>query len=191
MRIETSSVQNEAGAHPGEETKTEGSRKHKETANCKRRIVQLNGLPSLLFQRNDRRLRFTIDTLDACALEENATMPSKPTETEDLLSYFDIDMHSANKIIEDTPGMNWTTFFVRVCEVRQAMSKDRNAFVSLLEKLEKRPELKETIDELIRSIVEKGATSTHCYCVRLCAQVHELMNGNDPNVVLAPQCIGI
>ena len=83
--------------------------------------------------------------------------------------------------------MNWTIFLVCIWEVRQAMGNNSKAFVSLLEKLEKRPELKAAIDEIVQRIVEKGATSTQCYCVRLCARAHELVNGGYPNVALAPQ----
>jgi hypothetical protein len=97
---------------------------------------------------------------------------SKPAETKELLSYFDMDMSAANTVIQETPGMNWSTFLVCLCEVRQAMGNDRDSFIWLLEKLEVRPWLQEAVDDVVEAIVDEGATSKECYCVRLCAQVH-------------------
>ena len=101
---------------------------------------------------------------------------SKQAETSKLLAYFDIDMEAANLVIAETAGMNWTTFLICLCEVRQAMGDDRESFIWLLQKLEVRPSLLGAVDDIADAIVDEGATSSECYCVRLCKQVHNWLD---------------
>ena len=100
---------------------------------------------------------------------------SKTAQTRQLLSAFGFGMNTANALIAEIPGMNWTTFLVCICELRQAMGEDREsreAFEWLLEKLEARPWLHEAVDDVVRTIVEEGASSRDCYCVRVCVHLH-------------------
>ena len=76
---------------------------------------------------------------------------SKPAETWQFLSEFGMDMDAANILIAETPDMNWTTFLVCMCEVRQAMGEtdtSRDTFIWLLQKLEVRPWLRNAVKDL-------------------------------------------
>ena len=99
---------------------------------------------------------------------------SHPKETRELLDYFDMDMDKANTLIIESPGMNWTTFLVCLCEIRQAMGTTPQAkddFIRLVQMLEARPNLHAAVADVANSIVEQGAISKQCYCVRVCVEV--------------------
>ena len=56
------------------------------------------------------------------------------------------------------------------------MGDDRESFIWLLQKLEVRPSLLDAVDDIADAIVDEGATSSECYCVRLCKQVHNWLD---------------
>jgi hypothetical protein len=102
---------------------------------------------------------------------------SHPSATLELLEYFTLDMEGANGLIGATEGMNWTTLLVFLCEVRQAMADDRAGFVVMLEKLEARPGLIDAVQDVVVDIVAEGAKGKDCYCTRVCARVHDWLDG--------------
>jgi len=70
--------------------------------------------------------------------------------------------------------MNWTTFLVCLCEIRQAMGttpQSKDEFIRLVQLLEVRPNLHAAVVNVADSIVEQGAISKQCYCVRVCVEV--------------------
>jgi hypothetical protein len=189
LRVENSSVQNQAARILGKRQKKEKNEAESKTKPPTVSDGSYNSMDYLRCYSNIMTEVFgsTPILFTQKLWKEMLRCQRKPTETRNLLSYLEVDMRTANSIVNATPDMNWTTFLVCICEVRQAMSKDSDAFLSLLEELEKRPELTEAIDDSIRSIVEKGAVSTQCYCVRLCARALELVRGDCQNVALSPQ----
>ena len=102
----------------------------------------------------------------------------KQNEIKDLLAYFDMNVARANDFISEwrREGMNWTTFLICICEIRQAIGHDRESFIWLLEKLEARPDLIEATVDAASAIVNEGAQSKECYCVRVCNKVHEWLD---------------
>ena len=99
---------------------------------------------------------------------------SRPRQTRELLEYFDMDMNKANTLITEMPGMNWTTFLVCLCEIRQAMGdtpQTKDKFIRLVQMLEVRPNLHAAVGSVADWIVEQGAISKQCYCVRVCEEV--------------------
>ena len=99
---------------------------------------------------------------------------SKTEETMDLLEYFKMDMDKANDFIIATPGMNWTTFLICLCEVRQAMGdthESRDTFIRLVQMLEVRPNLHAAVASVADWVVSQGADPKDCYAVRVCKQV--------------------
>ena len=99
---------------------------------------------------------------------------SHPKKTRELLQYFNLDMEKANDFISATPGMNWTTFLVCLCEIRQAMGdtpQSKDSFVRLVQMLEVRPNLHAAVASVSDWIVSEGAVSTECYAVRVCKEV--------------------
>ena len=99
---------------------------------------------------------------------------SHPKETRELLQYFNMDMDKANDFITATPGMNWTTFLVCLCEIRQAMGdtpQSKDSFVRLVQMLEDRPDLHLHAAFVSDWIVSEGAVSKECYAVRVCKEV--------------------
>ena len=99
---------------------------------------------------------------------------SNPKQTRDLLQYFNMDMDKANDFINEMPGMNWTTFLVCLCEIRQAMGnthQSKDNFIRLVQMLEVRPKLHAAVGKVSDRIVEGGAISKECYAVRLCKEV--------------------
>ena len=97
---------------------------------------------------------------------------ARPRETAELLSLFRIDMGGANSLIAGVPGMNWTTFLVCICEVRQAIGHSVSSFTWMLEKLEARPDLIPIVADVAQFVVDEGASPADCYCVRVCHRVH-------------------
>ena len=103
---------------------------------------------------------------------------ARPAETRALLKSFDMDMQGANAIIASVEELNWTTFLVCVCEVRQAMGRteaSRAKFRSLVQQVELTPGLLGVIRGLTAALVTEGATSKHCYCVRLCNALRDAL----------------
>lgn len=99
---------------------------------------------------------------------------SHPRETRELLQYFNMDMDKANDFITATPGMNWTTFLVCLCEIRQAMGdtyQSKDSFIRLVQMLEVRPNLHSAVASVSDCIVSEGAVSKECYAVRVCKEV--------------------
>ena len=100
---------------------------------------------------------------------------AKPAETKDLIEYFGLDMDSANKLISQTRGLNWTTLLVCLCEVRQAAPT-----VTALEDLQSLacwvgayPERLVAVQKVVDAVVQEGARSKQCYCERVCDVVQE------------------
>ena len=59
----------------------------------------------------------------------------KQAEVKDLLEYFQMTMDRANDLIQTqlfADGLNWTTYWVLLCGLRQEMSRDRDAFEGLV-----------------------------------------------------------
>ena len=103
---------------------------------------------------------------------------AKPAETRVLLKSFDMDMAGANDLMATVGELNWTTFLVALCEIRQAMGRtaaSRASFCSLVEQVEMNPGLHNVIRQLTAALVAEGATSKHCYCVRLCHVLREAL----------------
>ena len=99
---------------------------------------------------------------------------SHPKKTRELLQYFNLDMKKANEVICATPGMNWTTFLVCLCEIRQAMGdtpQSKDNFIRLVQLLEVRPNLHAAVTSVSDWVVAEGAVSTECYAVRVCKMV--------------------
>ena len=103
-----------------------------------------------------------------------------PASTRELIAFFEVDMAVANRVIASNPEMNWTTLLVCLCEVRQAMGNDREAFIQLLEQVESRPHLASFVDAVTIEIVKEGASAKNCYCVRLCAKLRAELAGDRP-----------
>jgi ASC-1-like (ASCH) protein len=96
---------------------------------------------------------------------------AKPAETRALLKSFDMDPTGSNNLMATVDELNWTTFLVALCETRQAMghtAASRASFRDLVERVEMNPGLHDVISRLTAALVAEGATSKHCYCVRLC-----------------------
>ena len=83
-------------------------------------------------------------------------------------------MDEANDFINTMPGMNWTTFLVSLCEIRQAMGntpQSKDTFIRLVQMLEVRPKLHAAVSNVSDCIVGEGAMSKECYCVRVFKEV--------------------
>ena len=115
----------------------------------------------------------------------------KRSDVDQLLEYFQMDMGKANDMIRDVHGLNWTTFLVLLCEVRQEMGQSRAQMERLLTWLEERPGLKDAVDQVVKEVVEAGATSHECYCVRVCSVVRCWMLKAENNLQNAPEAASI
>ena len=115
----------------------------------------------------------------------------KRSDVDELLEYFQMDMGKANDMIRDVHGLNWTTFLVLLCEVRQEMGQSRAQMERLLTWLEERPGLKDAVDQVVKEVVEAGATSHECYCVRVCSVVRGWMLKAENNLQNAPEAASI
>ena len=100
---------------------------------------------------------------------------TKPKETKEMITYFGLDMQSANRLISQTRGLNWTTLLVCLCEVRQVAPT-----VTALEDLQSlafwagaSPERLSAVQEVVDAVVKEGARPKQCYCERVCAVVQE------------------
>ena len=80
-------------------------------------------------------------------------------------------MKKANDLIQIRGGPNWTTFWVLLCEVRQAMDRDRQGLETLVSWLEARPHLAAEVTAVVKDVVQSGARHKECYCVRVCSVV--------------------
>ena len=103
---------------------------------------------------------------------------TKPVETRALLRSFDMDMGGANELMATVPELNWTTFLVCLCEVRQAMGHTKAShasFCSLLRRVESNPDLLAVIRDITTALVTEGATMRQCYCVRLCNALRDAL----------------
>ena len=92
-----------------------------------------------------------------------------------MITYFGLDMQSANRLISQTRGLNWTTLLVCLCEVRQVAPT-----VTALEDLQSlafwagaSPERLSAVQEVVDAVVKEGARPKQCYCERVCAVVQE------------------
>ena len=106
-------------------------------------------------------------------------MISSQRKTEDvreLLAEFELDMKGANALLGNGDGLNWTTILILLCEVRQEIGEDLDAFKELLTWLENHPERMSDVDQTVQEIVQAGASSKDCYCVRVCSVVRGWMN---------------
>ena len=124
---------------------------------------------------NSHQIRFT-----PRLWEKMLQCQAHPASTRELLAFFEVDMAVANGVIASNPEMNWTTLLVCLCEVRQAMGNDREAFIQLLEQVESRPHLASFVDAVTIAIVKEGAHAKNCYCVRLCAKLRAELAGDRP-----------
>ena len=100
---------------------------------------------------------------------------TKPAKTRELISYFSLDMHSANRLISQTCGLNWTTLLVCLCEVRQVAStvaalEDLQSLASWVGVCQERVA---AVEEVVDAVVKEGARPKECYCERVCAVVQE------------------
>ena len=99
----------------------------------------------------------------------------KQAAVKDLLKSFQMTMKKANDLILSRGGPNWTTFWVLLCEVRQAMDRDRKGLEALVAWLEARPHLASEVAAVIKDVVQSGAKHKECYCVRVCSVVRSWM----------------
>ena len=99
----------------------------------------------------------------------------KQAAVKDLLKSFQMTMKKANDLILSRGGPNWTTFWVLLCEVRQAMDRDRKGLEALVAWLEARPHLASKVAAVIKDVVQSGAKHKECYCVRVCSVVRSWM----------------
>ena len=100
---------------------------------------------------------------------------TKPAETRELISYFSLDMHSANRLMSQTRGLNWTTLLVCLCEVRQVAptATALEDLQSLASWVGACPERVAAVEEVVDAVVKEGARPKQCYCERVCAVVQE------------------
>ncbi|CAK0845386.1 unnamed protein product [Prorocentrum cordatum] len=85
---------------------------------------------------------------------------AKPSETRKFLAEAGLGMDVANEMIQSSP-MNWTTFLVCICEVRQATALGPE-FLQAAEGLQQRRDVQFALPGL-------------CYCVRLVRRVAALL----------------
>ena len=117
---------------------------------------------------------------------------TKPAETRELISYFSLDMHSANRLILQTRGLNWTTLLVCLCELRQVAST-----ATVLEDLQRLaswvvacPERVSAVEEVVDAVVKEGARPKQCYCERVCSVVQAWKRADDQQQLVQQVAIG-
>ena len=95
---------------------------------------------------------------------------AKPSETTKLLADAGLNMEVANEMIQSS-RMNWTTFLVSICEVRQAMRLAGPELKCAIVGLQQRPDVQSAVPGLVEDIVAAGAEHREGYCVRLVRRV--------------------